>query len=413
MNADNPPPGDRPMHICHVNMPIEYYSPVSGGAVATVIMNQARELTARGHDVSVLTITDGNPVYDIGRVIRIAAPQRHELSIPQRLVCKLKRAVLPWDYPYYGYYRASVVGALARMRPRPDVVVVHNDLVSPIHMRRLMPDTRIVAHLHNEQRTRQPSLERAVAATSVFTCVSDHVRRWTIARYGIASHQVATVYNGIDLAAFRPPACEPDRAEGLNVLFIGRLNADKGPDLLADAVTQLNASGCKINLTVAGSVWWYGHERQHRDPYFRALMPKIEAARARYLGPVNRTNVPDLLRAQDVVVVPSRWSEPFGLVLLEAMACGRAVITTRRGGIPEVCGDAAAYFDPDHPGSLPDALRAFAQAGAALSAAKHASRARADAFTWAASVDQFEAAVSSVRPPRGFRPGLAASGSHS
>jgi glycosyltransferase involved in cell wall biosynthesis len=61
-----------------------------------------------------------------------------------------------------------------------------------------------------------------------------------------------------------------------------------------------------------------------------------------------------------IVVVPSRWAEPFGLVALEALASGAALICSPRGGLPEVAGDCAVYADPDKPGALTAALRNLA-----------------------------------------------------
>jgi glycosyltransferase involved in cell wall biosynthesis len=61
-----------------------------------------------------------------------------------------------------------------------------------------------------------------------------------------------------------------------------------------------------------------------------------------------------------IVVVPSRWAEPFGLVALEALASGAALICSPRGGLPEVAGDAALYADPDRPSEIAAAIRALA-----------------------------------------------------
>jgi glycosyltransferase involved in cell wall biosynthesis len=61
-----------------------------------------------------------------------------------------------------------------------------------------------------------------------------------------------------------------------------------------------------------------------------------------------------------IVVVPSRWEEPFGLVALEAMACGAALICSPRGGLPEVAGETALYADPDQPDAVAAAICALA-----------------------------------------------------
>ena len=79
-----------------------------------------------------------------------------------------------------------------------------------------------------------------------------------------------------------------------------------------------------------------------------------------------------------IVVVPSRWQEPFGLTALEALACGAALICSRRGGLPEIGGDVAVYADPDDPRALADAIRASG-AGSSAAAGLGAGRAVAGA----------------------------------
>ena len=75
-----------------------------------------------------------------------------------------------------------------------------------------------------------------------------------------------------------------------------------------------------------------------------------------------------------IVVVPSRWQEPFGLVALEALASGAALICADRGGLREVAGDAAVYVDPDDPAALAAAIRALAADAARRAALGQAGR---------------------------------------
>ncbi len=81
-----------------------------------------------------------------------------------------------------------------------------------------------------------------------------------------------------------------------------------------------------------------------------------------------------------IVAVPSRWQEPFGLTALEAMACGAALIATRRGGLPEVAGDAALYVDPDEPAGLAEAIIRLARDPDLRARMVEAGRARARQF---------------------------------
>jgi UDP-glucose:(glucosyl)LPS alpha-1,2-glucosyltransferase len=79
-------------------------------------------------------------------------------------------------------------------------------------------------------------------------------------------------------------------------------------------------------------------------------------------------------------VVPSRWQEPFGLVALEALASGAALICADRGGLREVAGDAAIYVDPEVPAALAAAIRALADDPVRRAALAQAGRERARQF---------------------------------
>ena len=81
-----------------------------------------------------------------------------------------------------------------------------------------------------------------------------------------------------------------------------------------------------------------------------------------------------------IVVVPSRWPEPFGLVALEALASGAALICSPRGGLPEVAGDAAIYADPDRPAEIAAAIRTLASDEGRRAALAEAGRERAQQF---------------------------------
>jgi glycosyltransferase involved in cell wall biosynthesis len=81
-----------------------------------------------------------------------------------------------------------------------------------------------------------------------------------------------------------------------------------------------------------------------------------------------------------ILVMPSRWQEPFGLTALEAMACGAALVCSPRGGLPEVGGEAALYAEPDDPASVAEAILALARDPGRRAAVAEAGRRRAALF---------------------------------
>ena len=85
-------------------MQIEYYSPVSGGAIATVVMQHSKNFVARGHRASVLTIVNDDETYGAGEVVAIRAAKRNDLSFLQRRISDVRQRIHGRDYPYYEYY---------------------------------------------------------------------------------------------------------------------------------------------------------------------------------------------------------------------------------------------------------------------------------------------------------------------
>src|SRR5579863_4399254 len=100
------------MHICFLNPPIEYYSPISGGAIATIAMQSARQLIKRGHEVTVLTSVNQDELYPIGKVVKINSPSREDLPAVTRKLAALRSRMEGWDWPYYQYYLNSFVSEL-------------------------------------------------------------------------------------------------------------------------------------------------------------------------------------------------------------------------------------------------------------------------------------------------------------
>ena len=92
-----------------------------------------------------------------------------------------------------------------------------------------------------------------------------------------------------------------------------------------------------------------------------------------------------------IVLMPSRWNEPFGLTALEAMAMGAALMCSARGGLAEVAGEAAVFIDPDDPAAVARALVALARDPARRAALAAAGRARAAGFDLAPAGRALEA----------------------
>ena len=183
-------------------------------------------------------------------------------------------------------------------------------------------------------------IERGLApGASRIVLISEHERQEAV-RIGIASERLSLILNGIgDLpTAYAAKWLDPR----LKVLFVGRLGQQKGFDTFLDAVAPIAA---QVAVRVIGTAVAGPHAEQPRRP-------GIE-----YLGWRSLAEVATEIAAADVVVMPSRW-EGFGLVALEAMRGGRAVLASAVGGLREIVVDGVTgrLVPPDHPAQLMQAL---------------------------------------------------------
>jgi len=130
----------------------------------------------------------------------------------------------------------------------------------------------------------------------------------------------------------------PDVPRTGDLLFLGRLVSDKGADLLLEALGLLAGRGVRPQLTMVGD----GPERPALESQARRLGI---GEQVRFLGSRHGEEVVRLLNAHRILVVPSRYDEPFGIVALEGIACGCLVIGSRGGGLKEAIGPCGLTFE--------------------------------------------------------------------
>jgi glycosyltransferase involved in cell wall biosynthesis len=218
-------------------------------------------------------------------------------------------------------------------------------------------------------------LERIIgrqAGRVIATC-SDEV--FELSRLGVPRSRISIVPCGVDLGRFSPDGPVARRRLPHRLVTVGRLVQRKGFDIAITALAQLPDT----ELVIAG-----GPERGRlsQDPEagrLRQLADRLGVGdRVRWPGQVSRDDMPALLRSADAVVcVP--WYEPFGMVPLEAMACGVPVVATAVGGQIDsvVHGVTGVHVPPRDPVTLASALRALLADGERRAALGREGRRRA------------------------------------
>jgi glycosyltransferase involved in cell wall biosynthesis len=139
---------------------------------------------------------------------------------------------------------------------------------------------------------------------------------------------VATVHNGIDLTSFPLREHKDDF-----LIFAGRIAPEKAPDLAIEI-----AKRCQRRLLLLGLI-----EAKHRSYFENEIEPRLGGG-VEYVGAATRSDLAELLGTAAGLLMPLRWAEPFGLVVVEAFASGTPVVAWRTGAMPELVVDGVNGF---------------------------------------------------------------------
>jgi glycosyltransferase involved in cell wall biosynthesis len=302
------------MKIAQVAPLAESVPPQLYGGTERVVAYLADELVRLGHDVTLFASADSKtsarlvPVWP--RALRLDGTCRDSL-VPHMLLLEavVQRAV---EFDVIHFHTAPLHFPLVRRLRTPHVTTLHGRLDMP----ELQPlfdefrDTPVVSI----SRAQQEPLPQA---------------DW-----------IGTVYHGLpeDLLRFHP---EP----GAYLAFVGRISPEKRVDR-AIAI----ATACGKPLKIAAKV-----DPADREYFERDIRPLLDNPLVDYVGEIAESQKAAFLGGATALLFPIDWPEPFGLVMIEALACGAPVVAFRRGSVPEVIDDGETGFIVD---TLDDAIRA-------------------------------------------------------
>ena len=221
----------------------------------------------------------------------------------------------------------------------------HAPLVGTFHVYR--------EHGHRLYSIGRVALRSLIERLSHRIAVSEAARR-TVARYFPGEYQI--VPNGIDLEEFTAPRERPQTfsRDRRHVLYVGRLEPRKGVDHLVRAMGRVQRAIPDVRLIVAGD-----------GPDRRQLMALAKECRTEvtFLGRVANDDLPAYFQASDVVCSPALGGESFGVVLLEAMACGTPIVASRIDGYVGLAGNVGCgpLVPPGDAEALEHALQSLLQ----------------------------------------------------
>ncbi|MEY2427657.1 MAG: hypothetical protein QOJ40_542 [Verrucomicrobiota bacterium] len=215
--------------------------------------------------------------------------------------------------------------------------------------------------------------------------ISENTARDIVTFFGLPRARITVIHNGLEHERFFPGSREQAQAaiakqfglQGPFFLYLARLeHPAKNHVRLISAFNEFKAAARSGWRLAFGGSDWHGAEAIHA-----AIKQSPFAADIRSLGFVSNEVLPDLYRAADVFVYPSLY-EGFGLPPVEAMACGCPVISSARGSLGEVMGDAAIIIDPENIQAIAEQLRILATDDALKNRLRATGLAQARKFDW-------------------------------
>lgn len=304
------------MKIAQIAPPWITIPPKNYGGTESVIYNLVEELVARGHDVTLFAPGDA----------------RTSAKLVSFYPKSLLSEGVPWTSHLKAYYHLHK--AIEHVREQ-DFDIVHTHLSSASDMY-LFPltaslSTPHVTTLHsNFPFDRSPTgwtgdADRYYMDWAPFipvVAISESAR----AQVKFPLDFVGVVYNGIDMRQFT--TARRQKREDFFV-WLGRFTPEKAPHLAIEAARQAD-----VPLVLAGTIDRYA--KTSVDYFHKEIEPQIDKKRVRYAGPVNMKQKVSLLRRARGFLNPIEWEEPFGMVMIEAMALGCPVISFKRGAASEI-----------------------------------------------------------------------------
>jgi phosphatidyl-myo-inositol alpha-mannosyltransferase len=284
----------------------------------------------------------------------------------------------------------------------PDVIHVHEPVVPWAGLASLRADVAPVvatfhawSHSHRAYALARPLGRSILARTAAAVAVSDAAAGYHAAALGVPRGRFTVVPNGVDVARFAgAELLEELVADGRpTLLFVGRLERRKGLEPMIRAFTLLEAKRPDLRLLVVGD----GPERHRCEQ----LLPTRLRADVRFLGRVGQDELPRYYASCDLYVSPALGGESFGIVLLEAMAAGTAIVASDIPGYRSVARDEVhgRLVAPGDPRALADAIRALLDDPSRRAAMAAEGRRTVEGYDWPVVAARLRSIYSRVTGP--------------
>jgi D-inositol-3-phosphate glycosyltransferase len=344
------------MFMVHTS-PLDQAGKGDAGGMNVYVVESAKEIARHGYEVDIFTrrTSPDQPEFvqmDAGVKVRFldagpAAPLTKE-ELPTQLGA-LTHSFMEWSRKngknYYKLIHSHywISGQLGWMVSEQTGL----PLVHTMHTMALVKNQALAENEKAEPQVRAYGEEQIVRNADALTANTDSEAAQLVSLYSACPEKVFTVAPGVDLERFTVGDGQLAARQRLNIApdalvftFVGRIQPHKGPEVLIRALKEMVEHTPELRAKVALIIMGGASGSGYREPENLKLLAKFLGVEelVHFVDPCPRAELPDWYRAADLVCVPS-YSESFGLVALEAQACGTPVVATAVGGLRTAVSD--------------------------------------------------------------------------
>ena len=316
--------------------------PTKGGAVENLVYNiLLKNEINKDFEFDVFTIPyDSSKVSDnFEKSNFVSIGNKKDLLSATKIPFFLKR----FDPKFFAY--PFLKNLLKKIKKKDyDFIIVENRPEFILALRKEKPKSKIILHLHNEYLSKKNQTnKRIISSCDLILVVSSFIKKSITSVWGdIADSKCKVLYNGVD--NFFIDSKKENNNDSFKIVFHGRVSPDKGVDLLIESLASL--SNPNIELKIIGGSWY---DEGIKGKFFDQMKKTISSSGVKVSFSVylSYEQIPKELSSADLIALPSVWDDPFPLVILEAMAAKKIIVTTISGGIPEAVADTAILLRKD------------------------------------------------------------------
>jgi glycosyltransferase involved in cell wall biosynthesis len=293
------------MRIAQVAPLTEAVPPKLYGGTERVVHWLTEELVALGHDVTLFASGDSQTSARLDatwpKALRLDGAVRDPNALHMVMLERVRRKCDDEEFDFLHFHLDYYPFSLFSRQPTPFLTTLHGRLDLPEHQPVFTAFSSIpVISISNAQRRPVPQA------------------RW-----------LRTIYHGLPEKLLTPRPVKPGY-----LAVLGRIAPEKGVDRAIKIAVR-----CGIPIKIAAKI-----DRADQDYYDEVIRPMMDHPLVEYIGEISDREKPDFLSGAIGLLLPIDWPEPFGLVMIEAMACGTPVIAYNRGSVAEIVEDGRTGF---------------------------------------------------------------------